>query len=62
MWLGPWTARDRISPLYPACTVESKCAHQSGPPTGLTNLNPGQDTRAEPKLEGHRHEIEHSVE
>ena len=25
------------------------------------NLNPGQDTRAEPKLEGHRHEIEHSV-
>ena len=24
------------------------------------NLNPGQDTRAEPKLEGHRNQIEHS--
>ena len=29
--------------------------------THKTNLNPGQDTRAEPKLEGHRHQIEHSV-
>ena len=24
------------------------------------NINPGQDTRAEPKLEGHRNQIEHS--
>ena len=31
-------------------------------PKGLnTNINPGQDARAEPKLEGHRHQIEHSV-
>ena len=30
--------------------------------TTSQNLNPGQDTRAEPKLEGHRNQIEHSEE